>query len=105
MSHKAERHLLQQLLTLLSQALAARDWARIKCIDLLIRGCLQRQASVISLPEDVRALRHRLKQLHGQAMAASVEERARLRGLLDLHLAQAEGISAYRTIDRYRSEE
>jgi hypothetical protein len=105
MAHKAERHLLQQLLTLLSQALASRDWARIKRIDLLIRGCLQSQASAASLPEDVRALRHRLKQLHGQAMAASVEEGARLRGLLDLHLAQAEGISAYRTIDRYRSEE
>lgn len=105
MPYKAERHLLQQLLTLLSQALAARDWVRIKRIDLVIRGCLQSQTSAVNLPEDVRALRHRLKQLHGQALAASVEEGARLRGLLDLHLDQAEGVSAYRTIDRYRSEE
>jgi hypothetical protein len=105
MAHKAERQRLHQLLTLLSQALSARDWVRIKRIDLLIRGCLQSQASAVSLPEDVRALRHRLKQLHGQAMAASVEEGARLRGLLDLHLDQAEGINAYRTIDLYRSEE
>lgn len=105
MAHKAEPQRLQQLLTLLSHALAARDWARIKSIDLLIRGCLQSQAGALGPSEDVRALRHRLKRLHGQALAASVEEGARLRGLLDLHLDQAEGISAYRTIDRYRSEE
>ena len=100
-----EHQLLLQLHSLLGQAVAARDWTRMERIDLAIRGCLHSLPAVHTLSANVREARHQLKQLHGTAMAASVEEHERLRTMLDQHLKQAEGLSAYRSVDLYRDEE
>lgn len=100
-----ERLLLLQLHALLGQAIAERDWTRIERIDLAIRSCLHSLPAVHTLSAEVRQARHQLKQLHGVAMAASLEEGERLRQILDQHLEQAEGLNAYRAIDLYRDEE
>ena len=51
---------------------------------------------------EVRAAKHRLQQLHSQALSACAEECERVRRILLTHLEYAEGRSAYMHVDLFQ---
>lgn len=102
MQRASELRALEQLHQQLDEALRQGDWARIAEIDSVIRACLQLLTGLPSLSAEVRAAKHRLQQLHSQALSACAEECERVRRILLTHLEYAEGRSAYMHVDLFQ---